>query len=208
MKYAFNVVSGVLNGIFTFLYYNLDEIEYNKRINVESSSQYKEGGGPPSILINPEVTGNTLNDNWHSENVLNSNVTFSLKRFKIKLTSYTLKSRNDISTIFPAEWVLDGRDSDKNNEWFTIDSPGYRTDICSQGAQKNFKVNCNEAFNQFRITQKQNYDYNGFKHFVLNKVEFFGDLIDLTSKYSHKNRNILTNIHVFFCIHINENKNC
>ena len=176
--------NGDLNGIFTYLYYHYpDPIQYRKEINATGSSQYQPGKrGDPYSAINPEITCNENTCNWHTENIQNSFIEFSFFSHKVNILNYTLKSRNDADYLFPLEWKLEGKT--QLSEWEQIHYHERNNDIAVESTSKTFTVDRQSFYNSFRLTQLGQ-NYYGIApvlvyqyYFVLNKIEFFGILLE------------------------------
>lgn len=122
-----------------------------------------------------------LNQNiYQSHNLPNQWVKYDFKEKKIQITHYTIYTRNDnCDGGNPQNWVLEGSNSNKENDWVILDS--RQNEISTQKANKkvtfeikNHENNESFRFIRFRQTGKSS---NNNDYLTLTSLEFFGTLV-------------------------------
>jgi hypothetical protein len=122
-------------------------------------------GGPNAVCQNKNVLGRYLHIDFRNNYII--------------MTHYTIQNSNyfgrDVDS--PRTWTIEG--SNCGQEWTVLDS---RTDIdLLRGACKKHRFECNrpsrQAFRYIRLYQRGvSWDGTTY-HFMINRLEFFGDLL-------------------------------
>ena len=162
-------VNSNFNGIFTFLF-SSNKITDN--VLFSGSPKHEPTRGGPIVVFNPSNLGSGVGNNWHSVNMTNPVLSVYFLNYYIKLTGYSIKSRNDHQYIFPTEYILEG--SNENWRWRFIHH-FKNTTLSSQGATQTFYLENSHSYKYFRFTQFSTSSPSNY-HFVLNRVEFYGTL--------------------------------
>ena len=170
-----------LGGVFDSLYYVQPFIFYELIKTEESSVLYKYAirqWSGASILVKPN-NGNSHRDNFATNNEEFSNFTISFEMMKMQLHNYSFQTRTDSNEYpnYPVGWVVQAsNDKIKWNEIHRVSNAGFN----SYGQIKNFKPDdISKYYRYFRFTQTKD-NSNGFNHFILHRVEFFGQLSFVT----------------------------
>ena len=165
-----------LNGIFTFLYYNLDKNKYKKEISYWSTPIHEDRGGV-SGLIDPTNIGNARKDNFHTINQKNSFVAFHFRTKKITVLNYTLMARNEEESNdkgqYPQTWKLEG--SNNNNTWTIIHQQSSTSALTGVGNKLTMKTTVHNAFSSFMLTNMGSTESSSSDFYlVLHRIELFG----------------------------------
>ena len=151
--------------------------------------------GMSEYVIDPTVKSTESIKNFLSDNEDKPNLTISFTYHAVKLTSYSIRSRLDVNYHHPAEWVLEGADSSLN--WHQLHYHARNNDFNGVGIEKNFAVNTDKFYNNFRITHfGANLQTNSDcpKCLSMNKIDFFGVVIPQHCRSCANKRKILNSI--------------
>jgi hypothetical protein len=117
-------------------YLNGLEQDLHTLITTNQSSIHNVGPrGDAFQLVNYSNEGSTYADNSHTSNVENSWFSFSFA-WRISITHYALRARNDDPTFHPQSWKLDG--SLGNNSWALLHSVAGSTDLVELNSSKTY----------------------------------------------------------------------
>ena len=106
---------------------------------------------------------------WHSQDIENSWLSVYFPNFKVKVTSYTMKSHH---YSFPTSWSLEARNS-KHSKWVNVSFVKDRTTLASDYFEY-AACNTSNFYSMYRIRmygKRTNYDAY---HFEICLLEFFG----------------------------------
>ena len=161
-----------------FNYYSNKKGEYLKDlVVVEESSRYESSRGAPFTIVDHNVVKALYSNNWISANEENSYFIVVLLNFSFKLTSYSVRMRNEGSGNFPLEWELSG--SNNKNDWEVIHHRQRTEGNIGQNNVRHYNVRTNKRYAYFRFIQRgQNSAPHGTEpySFSMGKIEFFGTL--------------------------------
>lgn len=120
---------------------------------------------------------------FHSLEIPNSWLQYDFGQRKIRPTHYTIRCRpNPFDHSNPRDWILEGSNTGKEGEWKKLDErKGDLSFMISSGCQTfdiREELEPNETFRFLRITQNglSTSDRNWF---IINALEYYGDLYDL-----------------------------
>ena len=170
---------GDISGSLSSLFYMLDE-EYKDYVNIISSSEY---WGDPFTLINYTRNGTkTYDDNCATGDEPNSSYTIYLKKQKLFITDFSLKSRTNLSYNYPKSVTFEASNDDSNwDELYSFHNKEY---LVGLSKAKTFHLKKRGVFRSFRIRQTDNTSSNS-NHFVLHKIELFGKMCSLNEDCSY-----------------------
>lgn len=103
-----------------------------------------------------------------------------ISKKKIQITHYTIYTRNDYCDGGnPQNWVLEGSNSNKENDWVILDSRQNEISIQKVNKKVTFEIKNHEnnesfRFIRFRQTGKSS---NNYEYLTLMSLEFFGTLV-------------------------------
>ena len=162
----------IFKGIFysRFMHYSSKYI--NKLVKIKANST---NFGNPNNLLNPNVNGSLKEDNWQSLNIENSSLTITFLKERLKISSYSLKSRTDKTDNTPYEWVLEGSNDLIN--WETIHHKPHGEELIHANNTGNWKCSSSVPFRHFKLIQlNENEHFNEINKYKLslNKIELFG----------------------------------
>ena len=162
-----------LHGLFHLYRNSIDSF-----FRITSSSTYPNRDTITKIL---EEEGG----NWLSLPEENSSFNIQFLRFPLKISSYTLRSRNNLHWNLPLEWKLEG--SNNNETWNLLHYHPRNTDLIGLGIVKNYETAkpWEGYYHFFKVTQLgiNGYTSNDDDHpnnsfvFSMNKVDFFGEIL-------------------------------
>ena len=167
-----------LGGVFDSLFH-IQPFAFQELIKTEESSvcYYDESRkwSGANILVKPN-NGSDHHDNFATDPEEFSNFTIYFEVMKIQLHNYSLQTRTDSNEFahFPIAWVVQAS-NDKIiwNEIHRVSNAGFD----DYGQIKNFQLDdVPQFYKYFRFTQTQ-CNSNSTNHFVLHRVEFFGQLL-------------------------------
>ena len=143
-------------------------------VNIKASST---NFGTPINLLDPNLSSPHDSDNWQSKSVENSSLIITLLRERLKIHSYSLKSRTDWNVNNPYEWILEG--SNNYIYWETIHHKLHGNELIDANSTGNWKCSSSVPFRHFKLTQlnenRKNNDEQKYM-FTLHKIEFFGTI--------------------------------
>ena len=165
----------LFEGLINHIYLNTDSSTYSLIITTSESSLFPDRR-PSSILIDPKHTSTDTYEQFVTQSIENSNFTISFLKHKVKLQSYSLKSRTDSYLNLPRQWIVEGINDIKSE---VIHAPEPNTDLDGVSKEKNYIINNENFYTSFRFTQiGENQASNQNKYsFSMNKVEFFGTIV-------------------------------
>ena len=140
---------------------------------------------------------------WASENIPFSNVTIYFHHYKVKMTNYSILSRNDQRAETPRGWNIYG--SNNNVSWTLIDEQGPDDNLVPSNEPKVFNVKKVGIYNAIRWTQNTK-NTNNRDVAVICKFEIFGTLfpneicfiLTFKSRFSFISIKIFTTIFLLF----------
>ena len=161
---------GDLTGVLQDLFVSTDD-HYKEYVDIISSDPY---WGEPTTLIDFNKNGNE--DNCATKNVENSSYIIHLKKQKLYITDFSLKSRTSLDQNYPKSIAFESSNNGESwTELFSIKEMNYLNGLSKK---KTFHLNKNGVFKYFRVKQFGN-NTGGNHCFVLNKIELFGKLCSL-----------------------------
>ena len=142
MKFEINYIEGstsLFEGILSRLYYSINNrIDYFSVVSATESGVYA-GRGTSNVLIDVPLTSTSTISQFLSGNTPKSNFTVSFTSIYIKLQSYSLKARRDLTENMPMEWMVDGSCDGRN--WSFIHQHLRNDDLTFRSNEKNYIVN-------------------------------------------------------------------
>lgn len=150
----------------------------NGTIDVTSSSV--NGSFHPKYVVD-------LEDNQHyfqSKNQQDSWIKFDFKERKVQPKHYTIRTRHDWGKGggHLKNWVIEGSNTDKNDDWKILDNQTDVSLLDDQNAQNTFKINykfeLNECFRYLRLRQT-GANTDGKNYLFISALEFFGSLYQI-----------------------------
>ena len=197
MKQYFEKKDDIFDGFFSSLWNYYPSIEvYKYFLNVIPSSTYSSRGDAYEALIPKERKAKE--DVWLSESYINSSYTFSFYDHKFAISSYSMRSRSDISYNIPYEWILEA--SNDNITWDFIHHKPRDTQMIGPNKEGNWEFNQTNFYRTYKLTQiGENYHHftNEKYIFSIETLEIFGVLMKLN--FTGKAKLIpLNRIKIFF----------
>ena len=161
-----------------FNYYSNKKGDYLKNlVFVEESSRYSNSrGDPPTIVDHNVVTASTAY-NWISASKENSYFIVAFHIYSLKLTSYSVRMRNDDYINFPLEWKLSG--SNNKIDWEVVHHRQRTEGKIDLNDTRHYDVKTNKRYIYFRFMQIGNNSMPSGSWpycFTMGKIEFFGAL--------------------------------
>ena len=108
---SFPSKDGDISGSLSSLFYLLDS-QYKNYVDITESSYC---WGDPFTLIDYSINGNLLLDNCATDDKPNSSYTIYLKKQKMFITDFSLKSRTNTSYNYPKSITFEA--SNDNKDW-------------------------------------------------------------------------------------------
>ena len=190
------------NGTFAFIFRYFTNYTATKIIDVSASSTLS-GRGCVYNIINPYVSKTEVSENWISDNDVNSSVTIRFLEHHFKMTSYSMKSRQDKDYNNPYEFVLQASNDEKT--WTEIHHKLNDNSLIGKGKENHWNCPNTQYFSIFKLTMlnTNSYirDYEKYM-FTFSLIEFFGTLIRQSPlcKISCKKLRIYRDITYFYWI--------
>ena len=161
-----------------FNYYSNKQGEYLKNlVVVEESSRYESTRGDPFTIVDHNVVGVGYCYNWVSGSNKNSYFIVIFHNHSFKLTSYSVRMRNEYYDNLPLEWQLSG--SNNKVDWELIHHRQRSEGKIDTNDTRHYDVKTNKRYTCFRFMQigknsspQTNVPYS----FSMGKIEFFGAL--------------------------------
>ena len=161
-----------------FNYYSNKKGEFLKNlVIVEESSRLESKRGAPSTIVDHNVVNASITKNWISANKENSYFIVILHNYSFKLTSYSVRMRNDVNGNYPLEWQFSG--SNNKIDWEVIHHRQRTDGNIGLNETRHYNVKANNKYACFRFMQIGNNSSPGGTEpysFSMGKIEFFGTL--------------------------------
>ena len=164
----------IFKGVFYSYFMNHSTKHINRLVKIKANSTHF---GKPINLLDPNVNSSQREDNWQSRSIENSSLTITLLRERLKISSYSLKSRTDWTHNTPYEWILEGSNDLMN--WETIHHKPHGDELIYANTTGHWECSSSIPFRFFKLTQLNENKKSDeiYKYmFTLNKIEFFGTL--------------------------------
>lgn len=159
-------------------------IDVTSIVDVYGTSPVSDGQNwvKPAVLVDYKATTVIGQSNWCSINIANSNFTMSFRNNLIRITDYTLISRNFNPYDMPKNWVVKG--SIDNKVWHYIDHRESEPSLKQGAATSTFHVKNPGTYSHFIFIQNGT-NWNGRNFFTLGKVDLFGKIYDVENLYKY-----------------------
>ena len=170
-----------LNGIISNFYYT-DKENFFNIVSIDGSKVNSDGWSEKEVIINPELTDNSMSNAWCSEDEPNVYIALHFKKHYIHITNYTIKTRTYTAHDLPTGWVLYG--SINNEKWILIDQKIGITELNTINIAKTYEATYPGTYKHFKLIQTSN-TWNRY-YFCLEKFEIFGEVKQkLSNQISH-----------------------
>ena len=164
-----------LNGIVRFLTKKIEGGNVHEKdvVSVTASSEY------PTSCAKNTVDFDNVNTYLCTYDVENSWLKYDFKDLKVRPTQYSIRSKpHSTGDFHPMHWVIEGSNSDNDNDWTAIDS---RSDVKSLNAQSvicTFDIQrpVNDFYRYLRLRQTGK-NACGSNKLGLSSLEYFGSVI-------------------------------
>ena len=153
----------------------IHKTQSNNYIKLEASPKQNDTNNwsPIDIVIDYSKIEPATTNNWCSYDSPNSYFTLFFPKNSLKITDYTLVSRNNGQGSLLRTWKLEG--SNDNSNWRYIDHINNDPDLVTPGTTKTFKVQKQGRYKYFKFTQNGTSAAEN-NHMCLCKVDVFGTL--------------------------------
>lgn len=101
-------------------------------------------------------------------------IQYDFRNLRVQINSYIIKSCSSRIDIIRS-WRIEI--SDDGLEWEIVDQREDETELKQTGGMKLFNIQMTKPFRFIRIITDKT-DFNGFDQFSINKLEFFGNIIE------------------------------
>lgn len=151
-------------------------------VNVSGSSLYKPDPPtkwPPKRAAEIDITDSS----YISGNLPNSWLKYDFIGSKVRPTHYLIRSKHDLlkGCCHLKTWVIEGSNSDQENDWKILDTRSDITYLGDYGASYKFEIQQslqqNEYFRYLRIRQTGPNTRND-NYLVISALEYFGSIIN------------------------------
>ena len=160
-----------LSGVIT-LFHNVYKRSFDKYIvATPSSTNSFTGRVGANDLISRDIP---IKSHWCSQGAPNSSVIITLKKHFLKLSNYTMRSREDSVQTMPTNWLIEA--SNDFEEWNFIKEEGPNNDLVKINVQKMYESPSDRFYKHFRFTQIKG------TYFCFAKIELFGELTGAVAK--------------------------
>lgn len=155
-----------LSGIIT-TFHNVYKSSFSKYIvATPSSTNSFPGRVGANDLLKRDMKNNK---HWCSQEHANSSVIITFNRHTLKLTHYTMRSREDYIGHMPQNWMIEA--SNDLESWDLIKIEGPNIDLIEINAQKMYNISTSMFYRHYKFTDIKNV------YFCFSKIELFGELI-------------------------------
>lgn len=158
---------------------NVDE---NGTIKVTASSFSSSENISPRNAVNLEDTKNY----FHARVESNVWLKYDFKDRKVRPTHYSIRSRRDDSKGNPMNFVIEGSNTDQENDWIILDTQNNISYFNSPNSVQTFQIQMklkeNECFRYLRLRQTGPNTGGSLLYLAISALEYFGDLFDQIKK--------------------------
>lgn len=158
--------SDSLEGIFNYFQ---THSKINDEVKLTFSSTYN---GSINLLLNIKNEGN----DFYLENKPNQWICFEFKKYKINLSSYSIRSSNDsVGNPHPKNWVIEG--SQDNSTWKIIDEHQDDSALFKKNYVHTFHIKNNDQEFKYIRMRQTGLNWHGNNWLDISSIEFYGKLI-------------------------------
>lgn len=151
-------------------------VSENGTVNVSSSSYV----GSSRLPKNAADLKNTQSY-FQSKNESDGWLQYDFVKNRVIPTSYTIRTRHDCDYNHPRNWVVEGSDTGKENEWTILDRRQNDASLSGTSVSRTFNIQFPQGseggYRYLRIRQTGTESY-GYYYLTISALEYFGTLIE------------------------------